>query len=136
MASKTTLFALCGASLFLLVGSSGCTVKSDTCAPDGTVACAGGTGYSCTGVDSPEDSDSSIVCSSGEAGNAGSTLYCCVDRFSATSSCGVDSTVVGCEPPSIGFSCTSTDTPADADPTLSCSAGVPGNAGSTLYCCQ
>jgi hypothetical protein len=25
---------------------------------------------------------------------------------------------------------------ADGDPSLNCSAGTPGNAGSTLYCCE
>jgi hypothetical protein len=135
MKVETILRAGC---LFLVVAGAGCSVTttSSTCGPDSTVSCAGGAGYSCTGSDTPDESDSTLICSQGEAGNAGSTIYCCADAFPTTSSCEEDPTVSGCEPPSIGFSCASTDTPTDADPTLNCSAGTPGNAGSTLYCCE
>jgi hypothetical protein len=137
--------AIRSSSLFLLVTSAGCSSSSppppgggvtSSCAQDDTVACAGGTGYSCTGSDSPDDSDSTLICSSPVDGNAGSELYCCADAFPSTSSCAEDPTVTGCPPPSIGFSCTSTDTPMDADPSLTCGPPADGNAGSTLYCCQ
>lgn len=94
------------------------------------------TGYSCTGSDTPDESDPSLACSFGEAGNAGSTVYCCLtaDTFSS-STCAPDSTVAGCQPGSYGFSCVGSDTPDQTDGTLTCSTGVAGNAGSTLYCC-
>ncbi len=68
-----------------IVDSSGLTdyccidFSSSTCAPDPTVSGCVGTsfGFSCTGSDSPDETDSSLVCSQGEPGNAGSTLYCC-----------------------------------------------------------
>lgn len=135
---------LLGACFSLLVGGAGCSVTTTpdssgpTCGPDSTVACPGATGYSCTGGDSPDQSDPGLICSQGKNGNAGSTIYCCAAAFSGTNSCGEDSTVSGCEPPSIGFSCTGSDAPDDpeGDPTLNCSAGVPGNNNSTLYCCE
>jgi hypothetical protein len=128
----THAIALAAVSLSALVAGTGCT--RDTCAPDSTVdGCTSGTGYSCTGTDRPEDSDSSLFCSDGVAGNAGATLYCCVTL--SISTCAPDYTVQGCVPGSIGFSCTSTDAPQDGDPSLNCSVGVAGNAGSTLYCC-
>ncbi len=86
---------------FFALGSTGCSVTPDapgpTCATDDTVACNDGTGYSCTGSDEPEDSNSSLICSSGTDGNAGSTLYCCLHAVSGTT-CGPDSTVAGCAP--------------------------------------
>jgi hypothetical protein len=53
--------------------------SSATCAQDPTVTgCSGASfGFSCTGSDTPSDDDSSLTCSSGVAGNAGSLLYCC-----------------------------------------------------------
>ncbi|HZU84655.1 MAG TPA: hypothetical protein VE987_17115, partial [Polyangiaceae bacterium] len=80
MRGKSSGYAVWAA--FALV--AGCTVTTDsgtntTCSPDPTVAgCTGGSiGYSCTGADAPEQSNPSLVCSSGQLGNAGSTLYCC-----------------------------------------------------------
>jgi hypothetical protein len=123
-----------------LLGVAGCSTTVDsgpTCGPDSTVVCAGGSGYSCTGGDRPEDSNANITCSDPETGNAGSTLYCCISAFASGSSCGPDDTVTGCEPPSIGYSCTGTDTPDEENSDLNCSInGVPGNAGSLLYCCE
>lgn len=127
-------------SFFLSVAVAGCTVSSGppayTCDPDPTVqGCpANADGFSCTGGDTPEQSDSSLYCSDGVPGNAGSRLYCCV-TFSVHVTCAPDPTVQGCIPSSIGFSCTGGDTPDQGDPSLVCSQGVPGNAGSLLYCC-
>jgi hypothetical protein len=53
----------------------------------------------------------------------------------AGTTCAPDYTVAGCVSGSIGFSCTGTDSPDMGDPSLTCSVGVAGNAGSTLYCC-
>jgi hypothetical protein len=124
---------------FFALGSTGCSVTPDapgpTCATDDTVACNDGTGYSCTGSDEPEDSNSSLICSSGTDGNAGSTLYCCLHAVSGTT-CGPDSTVAGCAPGSFGFSCAdATEPPNDSYPSLNCSAPTAGNAGSAVYCC-
>jgi hypothetical protein len=123
---------------------TGCSVSASagpdtgsSCAEDSTVTgCSGGSmGFSCTGNDTPDDSDPSLTCSVGIEGNAGSTLYCCITGFTS-STCAVDPTVTGCDAPSIGFSCAGTDTPTDADPSLNCSVGIPGNANSTLFCCE
>ncbi|HEY4016409.1 MAG TPA: hypothetical protein VGM06_23905 [Polyangiaceae bacterium] len=110
---------------------------SSSCAADDTVAGCGSpsTGYSCTGADTPADSDPTLACSVGEAGNAGSTIYCCLSGSFTASTCGPDDTVAGCAPGSFGFSCAASDTPDQTDSTLVCSVGVAGNAGSTLYCC-
>jgi hypothetical protein len=92
-------------------------------------------GFSCTGGDTPEQSNSSLYCSDGVQGNAGSLLYCCVTFSVQQITCAPDPTVQGCISSSIGFSCTGGDTPEQGDPSLVCSQGVPGNAGSLLYCC-
>src|SRR5579864_3370032 len=61
-------------TLFCCISGSSTT----TCAPDTTVSnCASSSqGYSCTGSDTPQQSDSSLNCGKGTPGNAGSTLYC------------------------------------------------------------
>src|SRR6185437_13252567 len=96
-----------------------------------TVACDHATGYSCAPGDNPENSDSSLVCSDG-TDVSGATLYCCVQFVSST--CEPDDTVVGCAGDSFGFSCTGTDTPDEADPTLVCSQPTDGG-DALLYCC-
>jgi hypothetical protein len=133
------------ACLFFLVGGAGCTVTAtpgppaptSSCEPDSVVTseCAGGTGYSCTGTDTPDETDSTLVCSQGETLTADEIGYCCVSAFASTSTCGEDPSVSGCEPPSIGFSCSGSDSPDQADATLTCSPGVPSGTA-TLYCCQ
>lgn len=54
----------------------------------------------------------------------------------STNNCSADSTVSGCTGTSIGYSCNGSAAPTATNPSLNCSAGVPGNAGSTLYCCD
>jgi len=103
--------------------------SSSTCAADCTGASIG---FSCTGSDTPEQGDSSLVCSTGTAGS-GNTLYCCIDN--ASTSCMQDSTVQGCSGSSVGFSCTGTAPPSQSDSSLTCSTGVAGTNGQTLYCC-
>jgi hypothetical protein len=125
------------ASLALAFAVTGCTIttgSSDSCSPDSTVAgCVqGSSGYSCTGAATPEQSSPSLNCSTGVA-NAGSTLYCCI--VGTGTSCAPDTTVANCAGGSQGYSCTGSDTPPESDSALSCGAGIPGNAGSTLYCC-
>jgi hypothetical protein len=101
------------------------------CGQDSTVSCDQGAGYSCTGNDTPEDTDSSLACSDGVEVD-GATLYCCVTFASST--CMPDDTVVGCTGYSYGFSCTGSDTPDQADSTLDCSQPTQAN-GALLYCC-
>lgn len=119
-----------GSTQFCCVGFS-----SSTCMADATVmGCTGSSyGFSCTGTDAPSQSDTSLTCSAGVAGQAGATLYCCVG-FSSTS-CMADSTVTGCTGSSYGFSCNGTETPSQVNSSLMCSQGVPGANGLTLYCC-
>lgn len=111
-----------------------CTTGSiGTCAADSTVSgCdAASAGYSCTGTDSPSDSDPSLSCSAGTLDGT-DTLYCCSSTGSGT--CAEDPTVAGCTGGSIGYSCLGTDTPEESNPSLTCGAGVADN-GETLYCC-
>jgi hypothetical protein len=128
------------ASLVLAFAITGCTIttgSSDSCAPDSTIpGCVqGSSGYSCTGAFTPEETFSSLICSQGVAGNAGSMLYCCIAAGVTATTCAPDITVSNCASTSQGYSCTGSDTPPQSDPTLSCGTGSPGNAGSTLYCC-
>ena len=102
-----------------------------SCAQDSSVPCDRATGFSCAPGDNPENADSSLVCSVGAAA-PGATLFCCVSV--STSSCIQDNSVVGCTGFSIGFSCTGTDTPDQANSALVCSSPTPGN-GVLLYCC-
>lgn len=129
--------------LFLLaaacVALAACTVNSTTtndgtaCNADTSVSCpSGANGYSCTGSQTPESTDSSLDCGPGTADGA-NTDYCCVALTSGTT-CSEDSTVQGCVAGSYGFSCTGSDTPDQGDSSLDCSTGTPGN-GDTLYCC-
>jgi hypothetical protein len=116
-----------------------CTVNSttngnsNTCGQDSSVSCTSGTGYSCSGTDTPQQDFSSLDCGGGVA-NGTNTDYCCITLQSG-SSCSADSSVQGCASGSFGFSCTSSDTPDQADSSLTCSTGTAGNGGETLYCC-
>jgi len=126
------LFAAAGCSVSAAPGAPAAGPPAAGCAQDDSVSCQGNaTGYSCNGADSPDADDPSLACSDGlESG--GVTEYCCV-IFSDTS-CQVDSTVQGCAWPSYGFSCTGTDSPDEADGSLTCSS--PTSAGGLLlYCC-
>jgi hypothetical protein len=123
-----------------LLGVLGCTANADVapspatgCQPDSSVAgCdSPSNGFSCDTTDSPEQTDSSLVCSAGTP-SGGLILYCCIQFTS--SSCSADPTVQGCTGDSFGFSCTGTDTPDEADPSLNCSSATPAG-GALLYCC-
>lgn len=50
--------------------------------------------------------------------------------------CTYDASVQGCTGASTGYSCAAGVTPEQVDTALSCSAGVAGNRGLTLFCCQ
>jgi hypothetical protein len=137
---KIAPFALC----IVAVSLAGCTATTETtpappaaagCAPDSTVdSCSGGaSGFSCGNGDTPEQTDSSLVCSDGTQASDGFVLYCCVQFTSTT--CSPDSNVTSCEGSSIGFSCTGSDTPDEADSSLNCSQPTPGTSGELTYCC-
>jgi hypothetical protein len=141
---KAANAAAASLALLAILGiAEGCTATASagppqqsgpTCDVDGTVTCLDGVGYSCTGGDTPEESNSSLLCSEGTAGNAGSTLYCCLTSSSDTT-CGDDPTV-SCPGGGFGFSCANaSEAPNVAYPSLTCSSPVPGNAGSATYCC-
>ena len=122
-----------GCSTTVTTGSS--PPPPEGCSVDGSLLCiSGATGYSCTGVAHPNDTNASLNCSDGVADGA-LTDYCCF-TFSNTTTCADDPSVAGCAPGSFGFSCNGNDTPEEADSSLNCSVGVPGNTGETLYCCQ
>ncbi len=129
----------CGAGVIGADGATAyCCVSSSTgtCAVDGgVVGCtSGSTGYSCTGTEIPSQLDPALTCGAGVAGSDGLTDYCCVAGTAST--CAADNTVTGCTGNATGYSCSSTDTPSQADATLTCGAGIAGANGLTDYCCQ
>jgi hypothetical protein len=113
------------------------TGSNTTCAADANVAgCTGGAyGYSCTGADSPDQANSSLSCSDPVSGPGSDSLYCCVGFNASGTSCMADPQVVGCTGSSFGFSCASSDTPPQANPSLTCSTPAAGPNGESLYCC-
>jgi hypothetical protein len=117
--------------------SSSSSSGGGSCAADSSLACdAGSTGVSCPPGDNPEAAFSGYICSDPSTQPDGSDGYCCATGF-ATSTCGQDTSVSGCAYPSVGFSCTGSDTPDQADPSLTCSAAVTDpNTGDQLFCCQ
>ncbi|MGO9832866.1 MAG: hypothetical protein ACLP1X_01485 [Polyangiaceae bacterium] len=121
---------------------TGITFTAGTCAQDDTVTCPtpGSFGFSCDGTDTPDMDDSTLTCT---PGTADPTDFCCISgggtstTIVITTGCTVDTTVTGCADPSTGYSCTGTDPPDEADPTLECSIGVADATDATLldYCC-
>ncbi|HEV3189464.1 MAG TPA: hypothetical protein VGY54_03145, partial [Polyangiaceae bacterium] len=111
----------------LLLAAAGCSVTvtspppsqgsdavTSTCAADSSVSCVGGgTGYSCTTTEAPDQHDSALACGDGVARGNGETAFCCVpvSGFASGSSCAVDPAVQGCVNGSYGFSCTGSNTP-------------------------
>ena len=115
------------------------------CTPSVVPGCgAQSLGFACAGGTSPDQADSSLVCSQAMTGAAGS-LFCCVPFSSSagtcrcatfeadTATCGDPAAVTGCAGAAIGFSCASGRTPADVNPNLACTAPDGGAAGA--YCC-
>jgi hypothetical protein len=90
--------------------------------------------FSCMGTARPFDSDSSLRCGPGSETTSGATLFCCSVRDpAAPSTCTADPTI-NCSP-TMGYSCTGTDTPSDDDPTLVCGTATMYQ-GMSLYCCR
>lgn len=119
-----------GKTDYCCVTGSGVT---STCSIDSSVTCQEGTGFSCTGSDSPDQSDSSLVCSE-PSSDGSNTDYCCTP-YSSGGTCMQDSTVTGCTSGSYGFSCTGSDSPSSTDSSLTCSTPTTDPNGGMDYCC-
>jgi hypothetical protein len=115
------------------------------CAPATVPGCGTESiGFSCSGETSPDQADTSLVCSAALAGDGGTRDYCCIsfDQSSGlcrcasfgddAGMCGVEET--GCPGATIGFACAATHAPAEVNPLLDCSAPDGGSEGA--YCCQ
>jgi hypothetical protein len=132
------------------VSASGCTATTSSngnqvqqrpppggppqgCQDDASLHCSSPDelGISCPAGTSPDSP--TLVCSDPTPNPDGSDGYCCI-TWSGT--CTEDPSVTGCQYPSYGFSCAGSDTPDQADPTLTCSTATPDpNTGDSLYCC-
>ncbi len=101
-------------------------------ADDGLDCSAGGTGISCPGGVTPDDTAG--ICSDPSSMADGSDGFCCITI--TDTGCSQDDSVTGCEYPSYGFSCTggSPDPSAD-DSSLNCSAPTSDPNGNDDYCC-
>jgi hypothetical protein len=107
---------------------------SSTCSQDSTVAgCQEGTGFSCTGTDTPDQSDTSLVCSTGTP-DTGKTDYCCIPYTQSSTTCQQDNTVM-CDA-GFGFTCMGTDDPTSIDSTLNCSTPTALDGGAMQFCCE
>jgi hypothetical protein len=119
-------------------GSSSSGSTGGACAVDSSLACdPGSDGISCpAGGDNPEADFPGYICSAPSPQADGSDGFCCATGFTS-STCTQDASVSGCVYPSVGFSCSGTDTPDQADPSLNCSsATIDPNTGDSLYCCE
>jgi len=102
-------------------------------------------GFSCAGSTSPDQADTSLVCSSSVAGDGGATDYCCVSFDQSAAICRCSSFDEGsamcgvaasqdCARGGIGFDCAGAHTPSEVNPLLECTTPDGGASGS--YCCQ
>jgi hypothetical protein len=106
-----------------------------TCAATAVNQCSGGSvEYACS-KDRPDDGDTNLVCDEGTPAALGMTSYCCAPYGQYWSDCTVDSTIVGCPAAAFGFLCMGLVSPAQADTSLTCSAGT-AVSGGTTYCCN
>lgn len=104
------------------------TGSPKVCEQDPDIGCgANGIGYSCLGVNSPQELNPAISCP--ELFLGGSS---CCTLGAAASSCHADSTVA-CTGPRSGYTCTGTDTPAQSAPVV-CEPGK-AQGSDTTYCC-
>jgi hypothetical protein len=116
------------------------------CIPKSTIAGCGAQsiGFSCSGGTSPDQADTSLVCSAALSGDDGTRDYCCIsfDQSSgvcrcasfaeSAGTCGVNATE--CSGAAIGFACAGSHTPADVNPLLDCVAHDGGSNGD--FCCK
>jgi len=105
-----------------------CTTGSTTvaCNADSAIDCSmGGSGYDCTGGAAPDST--SLSCGAGTTQPDGSMAFCCNPATATTSTCTANAGVSCITTGSTGYSCTGTDTPYEAMPTLICeTAGMTG----------
>ncbi len=97
-------------------------------------------GFSCKGAVTPDQVDTSIVCSAAIARDGGPSAYCCVpfDQSAAACRCSTfdedaglcGSTAAGACGTGVGFDCAPGHTPVEGNPLLACAAS---DAGAT--CC-
>jgi hypothetical protein len=122
---------VCGA------GNGGSSSGGSTCVADLSLSCDPGTdGVDCPAGRNPEMDLPGYLCSNPSPQSDGTDGYCCATGFSG-STCMQNSSVPGCVYPTIGFSCTGSDTPDMADPSLTCSAPVTDpTTGDPMYCCE
>jgi hypothetical protein len=125
-----------------------CIVWSgSTCAEDPNVTSSCGDpafGFSCTGTDSPDQTDPTLICSDPTTDpTTGDSLYCCTDGYTPPSSsggtipagCAADGSV-SCTGNAFGYSCAPGDNPEVEDPSLSCSIPETDPAtGNDVFCC-
>jgi hypothetical protein len=116
------------------------------CTPSSSVPGCGAQslGLSCAGGTSPDEADTSLVCSSSVASAGGARDYCCVpfDQTSAvcrcasfdpaSGACGVNPTT--CAGSAAAFACSAGHAPSEVNPLLDCvqpDGGAPGT-----FCCR
>jgi hypothetical protein len=117
------------------------------CTPATSVAGCGAQsiGFSCTGGTSPDQADTSLVCSQAVAGDGGAKDYCCVSFAQTSGVCRCSSfdvdagmcggtVATGCSGAEVGVSCAGGHAPSEVNPLLVC-AGVDGGSAGT-YCCE
>jgi hypothetical protein len=114
----------------------GAVGTGDSCSADSTLDCSAdptSTGYTCTGVAFPTDTDPTLTCSDGTAMADGTIGYCCA-ASSSTFGCSADATLdCSADPSSTGMSCVGGATPDTT--TQICSFPSPQGGGVDGYCC-
>jgi hypothetical protein len=116
------------------------------CAPSNVAGCgAESFGFSCSAGTSPDQVDTSLVCSEAVPSPGGTSDYCCISFSQSSGVCRCASFDQGlgtcggaastsCPGASVGLSCASGHRPTEVNPVLVCSAPDGGSVGA--YCCQ
>ncbi len=102
--------------------------------PDASVSCgASGTGYACSGTDTPTDANSALSCASTAA--SGGSPYCCFDFNAPADTCQpVSPASFNCDAANnFAYACPN-GSPMDTEPSLLCFASTLGDNGE-IYCC-
>jgi len=112
-----------------------CTLTaSASCERDQAVACGPDlVGYSCSGVDTPAQSNGTLVCHHGMPVGA-KTSYCCLEFTALT--CSLFPGIGACGSDRYGFSCSNNGRPETTDRYLSCGMGTQSLNDTTLFCCD
>jgi hypothetical protein len=102
-------------------------------------------GFSCSGEASPDQVDTSLVCSRAIPSSGDASEYCCISFNQASGACRCASfdaetgacggqAVSGCSGATIAFTCASGHSPTEVNPLLAC--GMPEGGSESAYCCQ